>query len=119
MKLAITAKGTDLNAQVDPRFGRAQYILIVNDSGELAEVVNNSDNVNAMGGAGIQAAKLVADKGVDALVTGNCGPNAFKALNAAGVKVIVEESGTVRDSLERVKRNEVKYASEPNVEGHW
>ena len=119
MKIAITTTGKDLDSPVDPRFGRARYFLIVDQGGTLLEAVDNSSNVNAMGGAGIQAAKVLADRRVDVLMTGNCGPNAFKTLNAAGIKVAIEQSGTVREALDRLKRNEVKFAEAPNVEGHW
>ncbi len=86
MKIAVTAMGKEVDAEVDPRFGRAQYIVIVDSSGTVLDVVDNSRNVNAMSGAGIQAAKLMADKKVDVLMTGHCGPNAFRALQAAGSK---------------------------------
>jgi predicted Fe-Mo cluster-binding NifX family protein len=119
MKIAVTATGTNLDAPLDPRFGRAQYILIVDENETLLEAVDNSRNVNAMRGAGIQAGKILADKKVDVLLTGHCGPNAFTTLKAAGIKVGVEQSGTVREALARYMRNEVRFADGPNVEGHW
>jgi predicted Fe-Mo cluster-binding NifX family protein len=119
MKIAITSTGKDLNAQIDPRFGRAQYILIVDQGGTLVEAIDNSTNLNALRGAGIQAAKVIADRKVDVLMTGHCGPNAFKALDSAGVKVAIEQSGTGKDALDRLARNELTYADKPNVEGHW
>ena len=87
MKIAITSDGATLESPINPRFGRAPYILIVTSEGELVEVIDNSVNVNAMRGAGIQAAKSLADRGVEILLTGRCGPNAFTALEAAGIKV--------------------------------
>ena len=72
-----------------------------------------------MRGAGIQAGKILADRKVDVLLTGHCGPNAFTTLKAAGIKVGVDQSGTVQEALERLKRNEVEFADRPNVEGHW
>jgi len=119
MKIAITTTGKDLSSPVDPRFGRAQYILILDQDGSLLEAVDNSPNVNAMRGAGIQAAKLLADRRVDVLMTGHCGPNAFRTLNAAGIKVVIEQSGTVREALDRLNRGEVKFADAANVEAHW
>ena len=119
MKIAVTAMGREIDSEVDPRFGRAQYIVIVDSSGGVLDVVDNSRNVNAMSGAGIQAAKIMADKKVDVLMTGHCGPNAFRALQAAGVKVVVEQSGTVKEAVERLNRNEVGYADQPNAEPHW
>ena len=93
MKVAVTSKGKDLDAPVDPRFGRAAFILIVDIDDDSVEVVDNSDNVNAFKGAGIQAAVMLGDKGADVLLTGFCGPNAFKTLTAAGVKVANDVSG--------------------------
>jgi predicted Fe-Mo cluster-binding NifX family protein len=119
MKIAVTATGTDIESAVDPRFGRAQYILVVDEDGRLLESVDNSENFNAMRGAGIQAGKILADRKVDVLITGNCGPNAFKTLSAAGIRVVVEQSGKVREVLERFKRNELTFADQPNVEAHW
>ena len=119
MKIAVTATGTNIDSPLDPRFGRAQYILIVDENETLLEAVDNSRNINAMRGAGIQAGKILADKKVDVLLTGNCGPNAFTTLKAAGIKVGVDQSGTVREAVRRYKKNEVQFADQPNVEGHW
>jgi predicted Fe-Mo cluster-binding NifX family protein len=119
MKIAITATGTEIDSPVDPRFGRAQYILIVDEGGAILETVDNSRNVNAMKGAGIQAAKSVADRKVNVLMTGRCGPNAFRALQAAGIKVVVEQSGTVGEALKRFNDNQVVFTDQPNAEAHW
>jgi predicted Fe-Mo cluster-binding NifX family protein len=119
MKIAITATGTDIESTVDPRFGRAHYILVFDQDGTLLEAVDNSENFNAMRGAGIQAGKILADHKVDVLITGYCGPNAFKALKAAGIRVAVEQAGKVREGLERLNRNELTLADQPNVEAHW
>jgi predicted Fe-Mo cluster-binding NifX family protein len=119
VRIAVTSTGKDADAEMDPRFGRAQYIVVLDQSGTVLEVVDNSANVNAMRGAGIQAAKIMSDKKVDVLITGNCGPNAFRALDAAGIKVVVEQSGTVKEVVGRLNRNEVAFADQPNVEGHW
>jgi len=119
MRIAVTATGTELDSAVDPRFGRARYIIIVDETGKLLEVVDNSVGMNSMGGAGIQAGKLMADRKVDVLLTGNCGPNAFKALNAANIKVVINQSGTVQEAIDRLQKGQVSYASAPNVDGHW
>jgi len=119
MRIAVTSVGKDLDSDVDPRFGRARYILILEEDGSSFEAVDNSQGVNAFKGAGIQAGKLLADKKVNVLMTGNCGPNAFKTLQAAGILVVSEQAGTVRQALERFRKGEITFASEPNVEGHW
>ncbi|MBI5569116.1 MAG: NifB/NifX family molybdenum-iron cluster-binding protein [Desulfomonile tiedjei] len=119
MKIAVTSTGREIGSRMDPRFGRAQYIVILDEGGTILEVVDNSQNLNAMKGAGIQAAKLIADRKVDVLMTGHCGPNAFTTLKAAGIKVAVEQSGTVEEALDRLNRGEAKFADQPNVEAHW
>jgi predicted Fe-Mo cluster-binding NifX family protein len=119
MKIAVTSKGKDLDSEVDPRFGRAAYILIVDtDSFEL-EALDNSENVNSFKGAGIQAATMVSDKGAEVLLTGFCGPNAFKALNAANIKVANGATGTVKDAVNAFNEGKVSFADAANVEGHW
>ncbi|MFH0960890.1 MAG: NifB/NifX family molybdenum-iron cluster-binding protein [Pseudomonadota bacterium] len=119
MKIAVTSTGKTLESPMDPRFGRAPFILIVDGDCNLLEVIDNASNVNAMRGAGIQAAKTIADRKVDMLLTGRCGPNAFSTLEAAGIKVATEQSGTVREAVERAKNNQVSIAEKPNAEAHW
>jgi predicted Fe-Mo cluster-binding NifX family protein len=119
MKIAITAMGKGLDSQMDPRFGGARYILIADQEGSILETLDNSQNVNAMRGAGIQTAKILADRKVDVLMTGHCGSNAFTTLKAAGIKVAIEQSGAVKDAPARYHGNEVTFADQPDVEGHW
>ncbi len=119
MKIAVSAKGTHLTDEVDPRFGRAQYILVIDTETLECEVLDNSENVNAFKGAGIQAATMIADKGAEALLTGYCGPNAFKTLEAAGIKVVSDVSGIVGEAVESFKAGGMHYSEGANVEGHW
>ena len=119
MKIAITSNGQDLDATVDPRFGRAAYILIVDVDTLDVEVLDNAENVNAFKGAGIQAATMISDKHADVLLTGFCGPNAFKALEGARVKVAGDVSGTVREAVQAFVDGNLKLTSEPNAQGHW
>lgn len=119
MRIAVSAIGTDLDSELDPRFGRAMYFIIVEADGSISEVIDNNTNLNAMKGAGIQAGKILADKKVDVLLTGHCGPNAFRTLNAAGIRVGVDLKGTVREALDHFNREEVTFAGGPNVEAHW
>jgi len=119
MKIAVTSKGTDLDAQVDPRFGRAAYILVIDTDTLDVEALDNKENVNAFKGAGIQAASMVSDKGAEALLTGFCGPNAFKTLDAAKIKVANDVSGSVRDAVKAYIAGDVAFADQANVEGHW
>ena len=119
MKIAITAQGQDLQSLVDPRFGRAQWFIIADLETGRFEAVNNEQNLNAVQGAGIQAAENLARHGASHLITGHCGPKAFRALTAAGIKIVVGAKGTVAEALEKFKRGELNTAEGPDVEGHW
>jgi predicted Fe-Mo cluster-binding NifX family protein len=119
MKIAVTSTGKDLDSPVDPRFGRAAYILVVDTDTLDFEVLDNAENVNAFKGAGIQAATMISDKHANVLLTGFCGPNAFKALDAARIKVSGEVSGTVREAVGAFVDGKVKRVSAPNARGHW
>jgi predicted Fe-Mo cluster-binding NifX family protein len=119
MKIAITSTGRTLDAEVDGRFGRAQIFLIVDTETSGVKAVDNQQNLDAPQGAGIQAAKTIVDKGAEVLITGHCGPNAFKALQVAGVKVVVDAQGTVGQMVERFKRGELEFAQNSDVPGHW
>ena len=119
MRIAVTSQGAELSSQVDPRFGRAKYFLVVDtETGELA-AHDNAQNLNAVQGAGIQAARTVVDLGVEAIITGNMGPKAFAALGAADVKVYTGPSGTVQEAVEQFKARQLQSADKANVEGHW
>ena len=119
MKIAITSKGTDLDSEVDPRFGRAPYILIVNSETFEFEVLDNKANVNALKGAGIQAASMISDKGAEVLLTGFCGPNAFKTLKAAKIGVANDAGGSIRDAVKAYLDGKLPLSDQANVEGHW
>jgi len=119
MKVAVTATGQDTASSVDPRFGRAQWVLVVDTETKAVEVLDNSAGVSAASGAGVQAAERVARAGVEYLLTGHCGPNAFRALDAAGIKVVTGVEGTVKEALERLARGELKPSRGADVGGHW
>ncbi len=119
MKIAITSQGENLEAQVDPRFGRARYVIVYDTDGDTFSTLDNSEGVNAAQGAGIQAGQNVANSGAEAVITGNCGPKAFSVLRSAGVKVYVGASGTVRQAIENFRKGSLSPADSPNVEGHW
>ena len=119
MNIAITSEGKDLDSKVDPRFGRAAYFIIVDPETMAFEVVENSQSLDLPQGAGIQAGKTVVDQKVDVLLTGNCGPKAFKVLQSAGVKIMTGVSGQIKDALMQFKNNELKEAEDANVDGHW
>jgi len=119
MKIAVTSGGRDLDASVDSRFGRAACFIIVEPESMAFDVVENIQNLEAAQGAGIQAAQIVADHGAEVVITGNCGPKAFRTLTAAGIQVLCNVTGTVREAVEQYKMGKLKPALEANVEGHW
>ena len=119
MKVVVTSQGPDLNSQVDPRFGRAKNFLVVDtETGEFS-VHDNTQNLHAAQGAGIQAGRTVVDLGVAAVITGNVGPKAFTTLQAGNVKVYSGASGTVKEAIEKFKAGQLQGAEKANVEGHW
>ena len=117
MKIAVTAKGDELDAEVDPRFGRCQYFVIVDPDTMEFEALENQSAM-ATGGAGPQAAQAISKMGVEAVMTGNVGPNAFQALEAAGIKVMTGASGTVKDMIEKYKSGGLAETKAPNVGSH-
>ena len=118
MKIAVSSSGKDLDSQIDPRFGRCAYFVIVETDNMSFEAFDN-ENIALGGGAGIQSAQFVASKGAEMVITGNCGPNAVQTLSAAHVEVFVGQSGTVREAIERYTRGDIKSTSTPNVADHY
>jgi predicted Fe-Mo cluster-binding NifX family protein len=119
MKIAVTSTGKNLNDPVDPRFGRAAFILIVDSDTFSYETIDNTKNVNAFKGAGIQAATSISEKDAEVLLTGFCGPNAFSTLKAAGIKVVNDVTGVVGDAVKDFLSGKYPFAEEANTEGHW
>jgi predicted Fe-Mo cluster-binding NifX family protein len=118
MKIAVTAKSNSLESEIDPRFGRCSYFLIVDTDTMSFEYLSN-ESAMVSGGAGIQAAQTMAKAGVEVVVTGNMGPNAFQTLSAAGIKVFTGANGTVKEVVEKYKKGELKEAATPNVGSHY
>jgi len=118
VKICVTSSGNTLDAPVDPRFGRTAHFMIVDSENMSFEAVSNTAG-GAMSGAGIQAAQTIASKGVNVVITGNVGPNAFQALASAGIKIVVGAYGTVREVIEKYKRGELTETGAPTVSGHF
>jgi predicted Fe-Mo cluster-binding NifX family protein len=119
MKVAFTASGETLDAPLDGRFGRAPKFLIVDLESGAFEVIDNRQNMNAPQGAGVQSAETVARSGASCIVTGHCGPKAFRALSAAGIKIYNTDAPTVTDALDRFRSGKLVPAESADVEGHW
>lgn len=118
MKICITSQGKDLESQVDPRFGRCQFFLMVDTDTDETKVLDN-ENKDGMGGVGVQSGQMMAENEVKVVLTGNVGPNAFQTLNAGGIKVISGVSGTVKDALEKYKKGEYESTEKPSVDSHF
>ncbi len=119
VKIALTTSGNDLKAPLDSRFGRAPKFLIYNLETGNFEVVDNAQNLNAAQGAGIQSAQNIARLGVGAIVTGHCGPKAFRVLKQAGIKIYNVSATTVGEALEQYRAGKLAEASSADVDGHW
>ncbi len=119
MKIAITSQGKSLDSIVDQRFGRASGFILFDTETKTDQYIENTQNLNAAAGAGTQSAQTIANSGAEVLITGNCGPKAFKALSAAGIKIAIGASGTVMESLEKFNNGQLQTIDSPNVEGHW
>jgi len=118
MKLCITSTGTSLDSNVDPRFGRCPYFIIYDIDSDTFESIENVSR-EAMGGAGIQAGQLIASKNAGAVITGNFGPNAFRVLQAAKIKMYSGVSGTVSEAIEKYKSGQLTETSAPDVQSHY
>lgn len=118
MKIAVTSNGKTLESEVDPRFGRASCFIIVDSETMDFNVIEN-ENVAAAGGAGISSAKVVIDAGAEAVLTGNCGPNAERTLSAAGVKIYTGATGTVAEAVELFKNGKLTETTGPNVQSRF
>lgn len=118
MKIAVTAQGPDLSSPVDPHFGRARQFVVVDTETNAVEAVDNVQNVNAAHGAGIQAAQTISQLGVEVVLTGNCGPNAFRTLGAAGITICVGASGSVGEAVEAYKAGRLAPTDAANAAPH-
>jgi predicted Fe-Mo cluster-binding NifX family protein len=112
-------RGHDLGSEVDPRFGRTSKFLLVDTDTMSFEVIENTQGLHLPQGAGIQAAQTIIRHNPDAVLTGNCGPKAFKVLQAADVKVVTGVKGKIVDAIQAYLEGRHQPAQAPNVEGHW
>jgi predicted DNA-binding protein (UPF0251 family)/predicted Fe-Mo cluster-binding NifX family protein len=106
-RIAVSASGQSMDAEVDPRFGRCRRFIIADPETMEFEVVDNS-SASESDGAGVSAAQKIVEKGVQVVLTGNCGPNAYKVLSPAGIQVVTGVSGKVRDAIESYRSGKPK-----------
>jgi predicted Fe-Mo cluster-binding NifX family protein len=119
MKVAVSAQGPLLSSAVDGRFGRAAWFIIADTEKGEFQAVKNEQNLAAAQGAGVQSAQLVVNRGARAVLTGHCGPKAFKVLSAAGIPVYLGTQGSVSDAIEQFRKRQLTRAAQADVEGHW
>jgi predicted Fe-Mo cluster-binding NifX family protein len=115
MKICVTSQGDKLNSDIDLRFGRCRYFIIVDNETFEFEAIENP-NIDGMGGVGIQSAQLIARENVKVVITGNVGPNAFQTLQAAGVDIFTGASGSVKEQIEKYNKGEFKKTKTPSVD---
>jgi predicted Fe-Mo cluster-binding NifX family protein len=108
-----------MTSTVDARFGRARFFIVVDTGTGKFSAHDNAQNLNAMQGAGIQAAEDVINMDVDAVVTGKVGPRAFRTLRAGGVGIYIGAAGLVKNALEQFSADELQPASEPKADKCW
>ena len=119
MLIAVTAKTSDPGSEIDPRFGRAPYFHLIDTETGETNIIENSQSLEAVQGAGIQAAETITNRNAEAVLTGHCGPKAFQVLSAAGVRIVVGVEGKVDEVLKKYESGEYREAESPDVESHW
>ena len=119
MKIAVTSCGTLPESPVEARFGRAPFFIVVDTESGTARAHDNAQSLGAAQGAGVQAAEAVCRLGAEAVITGHCGPKAFRALRAAGIQVVLGAAGTVAEAVGRFEAGELVPADAADMESHW
>ncbi|MFC1726694.1 NifB/NifX family molybdenum-iron cluster-binding protein [candidate division KSB1 bacterium] len=119
MKIVVTSTGETLDSEVDARFGRTKKFILYDTESENFSVIDNEQNLELASGAGIQTANNIINAGAETVITPNCGPKAFKALNAAGIKIFICEEKKVNDVINDFIFGKLEEIKDPNVNGHW
>jgi len=119
MKIAVSTSGDGLDAPLESRFGRAPKFLVYDIERRAFELIDNAPNLNAAQGAGIQSAQTVVRAGAGAVITGHCGPRAFRVLSSAGIKIYSSGAATVEEALDLYRQGRLVCAETADVEGHW
>ncbi|MBN1970435.1 MAG: dinitrogenase iron-molybdenum cofactor biosynthesis protein [Candidatus Delongbacteria bacterium] len=114
MKIAFTVNESKESTLFDKRFGRAGAIAIYDTENKKIEFHNNLQNQNAAQGAGIQAAQNIIDLGVSALVTGNCGPKAFKVLSQSNIIIYNCNSNSLIEAIEEYSTGKLSNSIQTN-----
>jgi predicted Fe-Mo cluster-binding NifX family protein len=119
MKIAVSSIDKDISSKVEPRFGRSKYFMVFDDITEIWLSLENSPQMDSPQGAGIQTAQLIAREGIDAVITGHCGPNAWRVLSTANIQLYLVASRTVKEAVEEMRGGKLKPSDGADVQGHW
>jgi len=120
MKVCVTSTGPSLDSRVDLRFGRAPYFIVFDVEARSYEVIENKQQLDLPQGAGVQSAAIVAKSGAEAVLTGNCGPKAFRVLDESKIAVYVGlDNMTVVEAIGQFSAGKLQPITAANVEGHW
>lgn len=115
-RIAVTCVSDAPDTAIDPRFGRCQYFMILGPDGRIEIVPNAAKDLG--NGAGIQAAQEMIDRKVEAVITGDVGPNAYRVLSAAGIDIYVGCGGAAKEAIERYRRGALAQATGATSPGH-
>ena len=118
MKIAVSSCGIFLDSPIDPRFGRCDYFVIV-DTIDMSFEVFDNDGEGLTQGAGVQSAQFVVSKGAQAVITGNIGPNAIRALSAVGVEAVLCQTGSIKDAIGKYQKGLLNSVNGANVRDHY
>lgn len=118
MKICVSSTSDSLDATVDTRFGRCPFFVVVDSETMQFNAIPN-DSTEAAHGAGIHAAQTVVNMGVNVVITGNVGPNAFNVLSATGIKIVTGVTGSVREVVKKYASGQLKETTNPTVGGHF
>lgn len=119
MKVAISASEDNLTSRLEQRFGRAHWFIIYDTENHNHEFVENTRQLNAAQGAGIQSAGTVSRAAVKAVITGHIGPKAYRVLDKAGVDIYLTDTSTVEDAINKFEHGLLNKTHSPDVQGHW
>ncbi len=106
--IALTVVSPDINSEMDPRFGRAAYLLLV-DPKTMSWTSMPNPGKEASGGAGVRLAQLLSEKKVEAVISGRFGPKAADALEKAGIAMeSLPSASTAQEALDHWKGRKEK-----------
>ena len=107
MRIAIASEGRELSSKVDPRFGRARFIIIHDTTKSESEVFDNQEISQIPGGSGVKAAEAVVNMNVDYVISQNFGPKSLQVFKISNVKAAMFSDGTVAEAIELAKRGKL------------